>query len=66
MGMKIIEHLQNLLCSLNDDSIPVLGRFAWGIFILCVILLISFTNIIIYFIVILTIDTKFMQEILNK
>jgi len=41
MGMKIIEHLQNLLCSLNDDSIPVLGRFAWGIFILCVILLIS-------------------------
>ena len=58
----LLEYLQTMLNKMYDESLPDEVRIAIGLFILCTILLLSFINIIIYFIVLIIFDNKRIQE----
>jgi hypothetical protein len=64
--MIILEYLKNLLNLMQDESIPVIGKLAVGNFILCVLLLLSFINVLIYFLVLITFDNILVQNLMNK
>jgi hypothetical protein len=64
--MIILYQLNELLSKLQDNSIPDDGKLALGFLILSVISLLCFINILTYFIVLYTIETKFMQEKMDR
>jgi hypothetical protein len=64
--MIILTYLNKLITNLQDGNIPDQGRLALSLFILCVILLISFTNILIYFLILLNLENKLVQNKINQ
>ena len=56
--MIILTYLNSLISRLQDANFPWEGRLALALFIFSVILLVSFSNIIIYFIVLITMEKK--------
>ena len=64
--MIILYHLNELLSKLQDDNIPDDGKLALSFFILSIISLLCFLNILIYIIILYTIETKFMQEKMDR
>lgn len=64
--MNILEYLKSILNKIYDESLPDEVRIAIGLFILSTILLLSFMNIIIYFIILIIFDNKRIQEWMNK
>jgi hypothetical protein len=64
--MIILNYLNKLLIYLQNDNIPNEGRLALAVFILSTVLLISFTNIIIYFLILIGIEKKSMKNKINQ
>ena len=62
--MFLLEYFNKISTYLENDSIPALGRLALGNFILCSLLLLSFINIVIYFMIIIGLDSN--NKLLNK
>jgi hypothetical protein len=60
--MIILNYLKTLLTNLHNDSIPNQGKLAVGLFILTLILLISYLNTITYFIILINLDNKTVQN----
>jgi hypothetical protein len=60
--MIILTYLNKLLISLQDENIPQEGKLALALFILSVILFVSFSNIMIYFIILLGFENKIIQD----
>jgi hypothetical protein len=64
--MIILTYLNKLLISLQDENIPQEGKLALALFILSVILFVSFSNIMIYFIILLGFENKIIQDWVDK
>jgi hypothetical protein len=64
--MIILTYLNNLISNLQNDNFPIQGKLALALFVLCAILLVSFINIIIYFLILLNLDNKWIQNKLNQ
>jgi hypothetical protein len=64
--MIILNYLNKLIIFLQDENIPNLGRLALAVFILSTILVISFTNIIIYFLILILFENKSFQNKINQ
>lgn len=64
--MIILNYLKNLLTNLYNDTIPNQGKLALGVFILCLILLISYLNTITYFLILINLDNKTVQNWINR
>ena len=62
--MFLLEYFNKISTYLENDSIPALGRLALGNFILCSLLLLSFINIVTYFMIIIGLDSN--NKLLNK
>ena len=62
--MFLLEYFNKISTYLENDSIPALGRLALGNFILCSLLLLSFINIVIYFMIIIGLNSN--NKLLNK
>jgi hypothetical protein len=60
--MILLNYLKTLLTNLQNDSIPNQGKLALGLFILTLILLISYLNTIAYFIILINLDNKRVQN----
>lgn len=62
--MILLEKLLHILPLLSNEEIPLLSRLALANFALCSVLLLSFINILIYFIVITFLNNeKFVNKI---
>ena len=64
--MIILPYLNELINKLQDESIPNEGKLALGLFILITISTLSVINIIIYFVIIISIDKKIVQDKINE
>jgi len=64
--MFIIEYLKSLLDLCLNENLPIIGRFALMIFILCLLSFLIFINIMIYFIVIININNEKFTNLINK
>ena len=64
--MIILYHLNELVTKLQDNSIPDDGKLALGFLILTIISLLCFINMLIYIIVVYSIDSNFMQDKMNQ
>jgi hypothetical protein len=60
--MILLTYLNKLVKSLQDENIPDEGKLALALFIFSVILFISFSNIMLYFIVSLKFEHKIVQN----
>jgi len=59
--MIILTYLNKLVSSLQDENIPNEGKIALGLFIFCLILLLSYINTMTYFIILIVLDNKSVQ-----
>lgn len=57
---------KELANNLDNDTIPNQGKLALGVFILCLILLISYLNTITYFLILINLDNKTVQNWINR
>jgi hypothetical protein len=64
--MIILNFLNKLINSLNDESIPDEGRLAIALFILSFISLMCFINVLFYFFALYIVDSKFIEEKLER
>lgn len=64
--MIILTYLNSLISNLQNENIPVQGRLALAVFILCTVLLISFINITIYFVILLNLENEWIQDKIIK
>ena len=64
--MFILNYLNKLVTSLYDESIPGEGKLALALFMLCIILLLSYINTIFYFIILISLDNKTVQNWINQ
>lgn len=64
--MIIIAYLNKLITSLQDENIPNEGKLALALFIFSVILFINFSNIMIYFLTLLSFEQKILPKWVNK
>lgn len=64
--MIILTYLNSLISTLQDDNFPWQGKLALALFILSVILLLSFSNILIYFIILISLENKSVQHWINQ
>jgi F0F1-type ATP synthase membrane subunit a len=60
--MILLTYLNKLVKSLQDENIPEEGKLALALFIFSVILFISFSNIMLYFIVSLKFEHKIVPN----
>lgn len=64
--MIILTYLNKLITSLQDEAIPNEGKLALALFIFSIILLLSYLNTITYFIILIALDNKTVQNWINQ
>jgi hypothetical protein len=62
MNFNIVDIFNYLGINLNDPSIPPIVLLSLSVFILCSVALLSFLNILFYFLVLFFIDTEFIKN----
>jgi hypothetical protein len=64
--MILFNYLNELISKLYDENIPEIGRLALAVFIFSLILLISYLNTMAYFIILLALENKTIQNWVNQ
>lgn len=64
--MIILTYLNKLVFSLQNENIPDQAKLALALFIFCIILLLSYINIIIYFTIRVNFFNKTFQNCIKK
>jgi len=60
--MFILNFLNKLIHNLQDENIPQEGRIALAIFILSLVLLVSYLNTMVYFIILISLGSETIQN----
>ncbi len=64
--MFILNFLNKLIHNLQDENIPQEGRIALAIFILSLVLLVSYLNTMVYFIILISLGSETIQNWINQ
>ena len=64
--MILLNYLNGVITSLKDENFPDDGKLALSLFILSLILLFSYLNTITYFIILINLDNKTVQNWINQ